>query len=72
MLSISLISGCASQRPPPPITGVVWQVDHATANPVGQWDRLGARELLVQWVVVDDSVFLPTAPGGVTPSSAEG
>lgn len=57
------MTGCASQRPLPPITGVVWQVSHATASPSGQWHRLGARELLVQWMVVDDSDFLPAAPG---------
>ena len=57
--------GCAGQRPLPPVTGIVWQVDHANADPAGQWDRLGARELLVQWIVVDDAVFLPGAPGHV-------
>lgn len=65
MAAAGLVGGCASQRPLPPVTGMVWQVDHATSRPVGQWDRLGARELLVQWMVVDDAVFLPGAPGHV-------
>lgn len=63
LLSMSLIEGCAAQRPPPPIAGVVWQVDLATIRPSGQWERLGARELLVQWMVVDDTAFLPGLPG---------
>ena len=57
-----LAGGCATQ-PLPPITGIVWQVDHATAEPLGHWDRLGAHELLVQWMIVDDVVFLPGVPG---------
>ncbi len=63
LMTASGLGGCAGQRPLPPVTGIVWQVDHATSDPVGQWDRLGARELLVQWMVVDDAVFLPGAPG---------
>lgn len=63
MLSMGLIAGCAAQRPPPPIAGVVWQVNLATLRPTGQWHRMGARELLVQWMVVDDTAFLPGLPG---------
>ncbi|WP_206956464.1 hypothetical protein [Trinickia acidisoli] len=39
--------------------GIVWQVDNATANPVGDWHLLGVRQLLVQWIVVDDTAFVP-------------
>jgi hypothetical protein len=39
--------------------GIVWQVDNATANPSGDWHLLGVRELLVQWIVVDDTAFVP-------------
>lgn len=63
LTTVSLLGGCAAHRPPPPIAGVVWQVSLATTDPVGQWDRLGARELLVQWMVVDDTAFLPGLPG---------
>ncbi|MGG1948603.1 hypothetical protein AB1286_28005 [Trinickia sp. NRRL B-1857] len=41
--------------------GIVWQVDNATADPVGDWHLLGVRELLVQWLVVDDTAFVPIA-----------
>jgi hypothetical protein len=39
--------------------GIVWQVDNATADPAGDWHLLGVRELLVQWLVVDDTAFVP-------------
>lgn len=40
-----------------PITGVVWQVDSLTVNPEGDWQRLGADHLLIQWSVVDGIGF---------------
>lgn len=42
--------------------GIVWQVDNATVEPHGNWHALGARELLVQWTVVDDTAFIPGIP----------
>lgn len=41
--------------------GVVWQVDEDHIDPHGDWDKLGVRDLLVQWTVVDDTSFLPGA-----------
>lgn len=41
--------------------GVVWQVDNATARPVGDWQLLGVRRLLIQWTAVDDTAFIPDA-----------
>jgi len=46
---------------------MVWQLDNQTVDANGEWDRLGARELLVQWTVVDDTAFVdkvgvPVAP----------
>lgn len=38
--------------------GIVWQVDNTTTNPVGNWQVLGVRDLLVQWVVVDDTAYV--------------
>lgn len=43
----------------PLVQGMVWQPDNATINPVGQWQRLGARQLLVQWTTVDNLAFVP-------------
>lgn len=44
---------------PPLIEGVIWQPDHATINPFGQWDLLGARRLLIQWTIADNISFVP-------------
>lgn len=41
-----------------PIKGIAWQVDYATAAIHGDWDRLGADTLLVQWSEVDDISFV--------------
>jgi len=51
----------------PGIVGIVWQPDDKTVGIDGNWEKLGARELLVQWTVVDDQAFvsgtgLPTVP----------
>lgn len=43
----------------PLVQGTVWQPDNATINPVGQWQRLGAHQLLVQWTTVDNLAFVP-------------
>ena len=43
----------------PGIVGMVWQPDNATVGIRGDWHTLGARELLVQWSVVDDQAFIP-------------
>jgi hypothetical protein len=42
----------------PDITGIVWQPDNATVNIDGEWDKLGARELLIQWTAVDGQAFV--------------
>lgn len=41
--------------------GIVWQPDAAHANPHGDWDALGVRDLLVQWTAVDDEALIPGA-----------
>ncbi|WP_395665082.1 hypothetical protein [Methylocella sp.] len=41
------------------VRGVVWQPDNATINPTGDWHRLGADTLLVQWTVVDGMALTP-------------
>jgi hypothetical protein len=52
----ALLAGCAATVPP--IEGVVWQIDNATTEPKGDWQRLGVRSLLVQWTVVDGTAFI--------------
>ncbi|GAB2895590.1 hypothetical protein GCM10027093_33940 [Paraburkholderia jirisanensis] len=55
--SISFVS-CAKEPGAPPVQGIVWQPDNAHANPRGDWDRLGAHELIVQWTAVDGNAFV--------------
>jgi hypothetical protein len=43
----------------PNIAGIVWQPDNATVGIHGDWQKLGAHELLVQWTAVDGQAFLP-------------
>ncbi|NTZ88533.1 hypothetical protein FCJ61_37495 [Burkholderia metallica] len=38
--------------------GIVWQVDNTTTNPVGSWQQLGVHDLLIQWVIVDDTAYV--------------
>ena len=54
-LLLALLAGCAVQVPP--IEGMVWQVYNENAAPKGDWDRLGARRLLIQWTAVDGIAF---------------
>lgn len=49
------------------VKGIVWQVDNATVGISGNWHKIGASRLLVQWTVVDDLAFIagagvPAAP----------
>ena len=52
---LALLSGCAVQVPP--IEGTVWQVYNENTAPKGDWDRLGASRLLIQWTAVDGIAF---------------
>lgn len=48
-------------REPPKglIDGIVWQLYDGSLDPYGEWERLGARSLLLQWMVVDGKAFVP-------------
>jgi hypothetical protein len=62
LLTCTLFAGCtgaAAGSGPAKVTGTVWQVDHATVDPRGDWERIGARTLLVQWIAVDGIAFVP-------------
>ncbi|MBD8577302.1 hypothetical protein IFU04_23980 [Pseudomonas syringae] len=59
VVGIALLYITADRRLQPGIVGMVWQPDNATVGIRGDWHRLGARELLVQWSVVDDQAFIP-------------
>lgn len=65
-LGMSAMSGCSDMPKDAHVDGIVWQPDEATARTAGNWQMLGVRELLIQWIVVDDIAFvsgagLPTA-----------
>lgn len=49
----------------PLVTGVVWQPHQNNTQPQGNWQRLGATALLVQWTVVDGWAYIqpPPQPG---------
>ena len=68
--AVLVLGGCAHAPAacPPLIDGVVWQPSHATARPQGDWHRLGARRLLVQWLEVDQTRF----SGAPTPGAHAG
>lgn len=36
------------------VPGMVWQPDNATANPQGNWHKLGVNTLLIQWLATMD------------------
>jgi hypothetical protein len=59
--------GCANGMPASTaIDGIVWQPDHATLHPNGDWDKIGARELLIQWTQVGQSAFIAGASANHT------
>lgn len=53
------LSGCSGMPNDAHVDGIVWQTDHATVRPTGNWHMLGAHDLLIQWVVIDDLAFVP-------------
>ncbi len=64
---VALLAGCAARVPP--IEGTVWQIYNENAAPRGDWERLGATRLLIQWTVVDGIAFREGTglPGGTMP-----
>jgi hypothetical protein len=64
---LAVLAGCAVQVPP--IEGTVWQVYNENSAPRGDWQRLGASRLLVQWTAVDGIAFREgtALPSGTIP-----
>ncbi|WP_407947669.1 alpha-amylase family protein [Paraburkholderia solitsugae] len=56
-----LVAGCSCTMPDVHVDGIVWQTDNATARPAGNWQLLGVHDLLIQWIVVDDTSFIVNA-----------
>jgi hypothetical protein len=66
---ISLVTiGCAGRARIPPVAGTVWQIDSRTLDPRGNWQDIGARTLLVQWIAVDETAFVQTTAMPMAPS----
>ncbi|WP_217478512.1 hypothetical protein [Pararobbsia alpina] len=55
------MTGCSLSTHDLHVDGIAWQPDDATANPSGNWDVLGAQDLLIQWIAVDDTAFISNA-----------
>jgi hypothetical protein len=49
----------APANPRSPALGVVWQLHENAPDAKGSWHRLGARELLIQWLAVDGIAYVP-------------
>lgn len=62
----SLVPAVAA-RSAPLAQGVVWQIDNAHTEAQGDWNRLGVRDLLVQWTAVDDTAFVATSAMPLAP-----
>lgn len=62
LLAPTLHPRSTAERLIPPITGIIWQPHDHNLDPQGNWDQLGAYQLLVQWTKVDGRSFLP-CPG---------
>jgi hypothetical protein len=68
LAGLLVLFGCAGPAPPiPPLAGTVWQIDSHTVDPAGNWQRMGATELLVQWTAVDGLSYVE---GGEMPRAA--
>ncbi|MDQ0507204.1 alpha-amylase family protein [Xanthobacter agilis] len=51
-----------NRRPPAPegmVDGIVWQIHAGSLDPYGEWERLGAQALLLQWIVLNGIAFVP-------------
>ncbi|MFG1288611.1 alpha-amylase family protein [Xanthobacter versatilis] len=46
-------------RAPRLMEGIVWQVHGGLLDPRGDWNEIGVRSLLVQWLVADGTAFVP-------------
>jgi len=72
----ALLGGCATSRSGGAYglaQGVVWQPDTEHLDPRGDWQLLGARDLLVQWTAVDGTAYLPGVEGtGLSGSPGSG
>jgi len=55
---LTTLCACSTGKDHAHVAGIVWQVDNETLEPHGQWERIGATEMLIQWIAVDDVAFV--------------
>lgn len=70
IVAIWLLVGCQSVKPDssaPLIEGIVWQLDNDAIDARGNWQDIGAKRLLIQWISVDGISFLPDAGQPMAP-----
>lgn len=58
LLLLGAAAGAQAQATPP-VAGVIWQLYENAPDAKGNWQRLGARELLIQWTAVDGIAYVP-------------
>lgn len=56
---LAIMAQAAQAQALPPVTGIVWQLHETAPEAKGDWHRLGARELLIQWMAVDGIAYVP-------------
>ena len=67
-MALGVFSGCNNLqlRSRNWVQGMVWQIDNQSVEPHGNWEKIGASTLLIQWVAVDGVSFVK---GGEWPSA---
>ena len=60
VMALGVFSGCngLQLRSNKWVQGMVWQIDNQSVEPRGNWEKIGASTLLIQWVAVDDVSFV--------------
>jgi hypothetical protein len=59
VLAAALVPLVAHAQGIPPVTGIIWQLYESAPDAKGSWQRLGVRELLIQWTAVDGIAYVP-------------
>lgn len=59
LLGMDRLLNLRAPEPEGLVDGIVWQLHGGSLDPYGEWDRLGARALLLQWIVLNGTAFVP-------------
>lgn len=58
LVATALPLAAQAQRALPPVTGIVWQLHDQAPDALGTWHKLGAHELLLQWIALDGVAYI--------------